>query len=140
MPKGGVALGVSYRMQSFSVDFYAEGKLIFTDTVEYGNKPNAPTPPIKAKDENYSYKFLCWDRAIEAVYEDTEYHAKYVKVAIHKEPEPEGPQITEGVKHIIVVIITVLVFCGAVILPVLTIITVKVILRLKMRDKKAKNT
>ena len=48
--------------KEYTVTFYdAEGNVIETQTVVYGNEATAPADPTKEDDESYSYTFIGWD-------------------------------------------------------------------------------
>lgn len=62
----------------FTVKFYnAEGSVISTQSVKYGESATAPSSPSKASDNEYSYTFKAWDKTFSSVKADLEVRPTY---------------------------------------------------------------
>ncbi len=138
MLSGGVSVGADFYYQEYTVTFVADGKTIATYTAFYGDEMEPPPAPEKASDDKFSYTFAGWTPKLSKVTGDAVYEAKYMKVELPPKPEPDGLQITDGVMRIIILAALAVFYAVGVFIPVLTIVTVKLILRLRRRAKKKK--
>ena len=56
------------------------GAVLKSEEVEYGTMPVAPEDPTRKADEEYTYTFIGWDKAIEAVTGNVTYTAQYESI------------------------------------------------------------
>lgn len=89
-----VQLYAQWEPASYTVTFKdADGTVLKTGTVAYGQTPAAPANPTKASDGSYSYTFAGWSPAVKAVTGNTTYTATYTATALT--PAPTEPAPTE---------------------------------------------
>lgn len=129
MPAENVTVGIEYEYVTYTVRFASDGRVIHTATYKPGELPSFPGAPAKAADYDYTYTFVGWDKELVPVDGNVVYNAVYEKTAIVREPPKEGLVITEGVLRIIVLVIVIAIYVGAIAIPCVIIVIVKVVRR-----------
>lgn len=129
-----VTIGVNCSYIDYTVKFISDGKVIFSSIYRYGDEVIPPANPVKPNDEEYSYKFVGWDKTLSPVTADVEYVAVYESELL-PEPEPLPPAPTNGISKLRLALY---IGIGAVVVivigvPVLIILLVR---RAKKRRKK----
>ncbi len=93
---GPVFVGVDYHVVTHKITFIAEGKIIYTIILPYGETVTAPPVPPKAADEKYYYTQGFWSPDIVTVSGDAVYEALYLANEHQKTEEPKGVEIFPG--------------------------------------------
>ena len=141
MPAEDVTIGIEYEYVTYTVRFASDGRVIHTATYKPGEMPSFPGSPTKAADESYTYTFVGWDKEFKAVDGNEVYNAIYEKKEIIREAPKEGLIVTDGVLKIIVLVVVALIYIGAIVLPCVVIVIIKVVRRcMRKLPKKAKKS
>lgn len=78
MPARSVTVGMTIGYYEYTVEFRSEGKTLSVRTYRYGEKVTVPAvDPVKSADEEFTYQFAGWDRAVEPVTGDAVYNAVF---------------------------------------------------------------
>ena len=131
MPTESVSVGVVYAHLQYTVRFVSDGTVISVATYKYGEQPVIPANPKKSSDSLYSYKFVGWDSEISAVTSDATYNAVYESAPLPVVQKPDGLQISDGVLALIVKVLVLAAYGLLVVLPLVVVITVKSVRRIK---------
>ena len=70
---------VEYDYLNYEISFIVDDEIINTKYYHFGDEIVFPRNPIKASDENYSYKFVRWDNEATKVTENSTYRAIFEK-------------------------------------------------------------
>lgn len=89
MPEKNVTVKATYAINTYTVTYKADGKVVDTQTVEYGKDAVAPTAPAK---DGYT---VTWDKDGKNITADTTITAKYEENAVKDDKEP-GNQAPNG--------------------------------------------
>lgn len=85
MPDNDVYIIVSCKPCTYTVTFVSNDEIISSKIYQYGDIVMIPSTPLKASDENYSYRFIGWDKEITTVKEDVCYTAMFEQIPITRE-------------------------------------------------------
>lgn len=84
------------KLNKYTVTWKNGDEVLRIDIVEYGTIPNYEEIPVKEKSEDYTYKFIGWNKEIVAVTGNIEYSARFKPVEIEKESEIPTTAIVAG--------------------------------------------
>ncbi len=93
MPRSGIVFGVACDLMEYKVVFKADGMVLISRTMHYGDTIIPPDPPTKASDGEYEYSFVGWDKQLGTVTGDMEFNAVFESAPL---VVPKLPQTTLG--------------------------------------------
>lgn len=96
MPQSDVHMIVSYDYYTYTIEFSVDGETVSSKVYKYGDEVVLPPEPIKASDEEYSYKFVGWSEEVTSAYGDKTY------VAIFETTEVEKPTMANGINLLLI--------------------------------------
>ncbi|MCH5164420.1 MAG: hypothetical protein J1F36_05325 [Clostridiales bacterium] len=79
MPRIGVMVGVVCDYKEYTIIFKADGKILVSKKLKYGEKIVPPADPVKASDNEYQYTFAGWGKEVGYVTGDMEFNAMFTK-------------------------------------------------------------
>ena len=105
MPCADVMIASSYSFYNYRIEFIVDGEVVSSKVYKYGDEVILPPNPMKASDEQYSYKFIGWDSEVTSVDSNKTYTSVFETEEVFVPEIPKKPSIIRKVKNVFWVVL-----------------------------------